>query len=192
MIFDTIFYNHQFFTPFLSVMFDFPLFWSNIVTAPLTSQTFARVCHNALSVFRVHVRNRFSIHFFSLILLVNKSASNRLRCLFLIFAVICFAKKDFFRNGMTNRPSLPIFNKMFVLVSPRKRRHGPCMYWVLAQVCTAPMPKKIFMILNSKQKWLWQLQNSSLRHGNSKKWQNAFGSDAWWFLVYATTRSLIS
>jgi len=58
--------------------------------------------------------------------------------------------------------------------------------------------KKILMILDSKQKRLYQLATAELFPNETRKQQkndkSAFGSDAldWWFLVYATTRSLIS
>ena len=56
---------------------------------------------------------------------------------------------------------------------------------VLAQVCTAPMlskSKKILMILNSKQKRLYQLATAELLPNETRKQQkndkSAFGSDA--------------
>jgi len=58
--------------------------------------------------------------------------------------------------------------------------------------------EKILMSLNIKQKQLCQLETAELfpnETGNQQKNdKSAFGSDAvgWWFLVYATMRSLIS
>jgi len=57
---------------------------------------------------------------------------------------------------------------------------------------------KVWMSLNSKQKPLRQLATAALFPNETAKQQkndkSAFGSDALdlWFLVYATTRSLIS
>jgi len=54
------------------------------------------------------------------------------------------------------------------------------------------------MILNSKQKPLSQLATAELFSNETgkqqKNYKSAFGSDALdqWFLVYATTRSLVS